>query len=60
VLNTVATNKIEDANGKSLPSVTVSIGLAQLGTDDTPLRMLQNADQALYRAKRDGRNRVAV
>jgi two-component system cell cycle response regulator len=39
--------------------VTISIGIAALnGTDDTAAAMLKRADTALYRAKRDGRNRV--
>jgi two-component system cell cycle response regulator len=39
--------------------VTVSIGLAcSLGGADTAASLLHRADQALYRAKREGRNRV--
>jgi two-component system cell cycle response regulator len=39
--------------------VTISIGIAALrGDDDTAAALLKRADQALYRAKRDGRNRV--
>ncbi len=39
--------------------VTISIGIAALGgTEDNAAAMLKRADQALYRAKRDGRNRV--
>ncbi len=39
--------------------VTVSIGVAALESqDDTPDSLLKRADQALYAAKRDGRNRV--
>jgi two-component system cell cycle response regulator len=45
-------------NAKSL-EVTISIGIASLGTGgDTAAAMLKRADTALYRAKRDGRNRV--
>jgi GGDEF domain-containing protein len=41
-------------------SVTVSIGVADsTGTDPTPEAVLKKADQALYRAKKAGRNRVA-
>ena len=40
-------------------SVTVSIGVAEFeDSSDTLANMLQRADEALYRAKREGRNRV--
>jgi two-component system cell cycle response regulator len=43
---------------RSIP-VTISIGLAALhGKEDSAASLLKRADQALYRAKRDGRNRV--
>ena len=39
--------------------VTISIGIAALGAPgDNAAAILKRADQALYRAKRDGRNRV--
>jgi two-component system, cell cycle response regulator len=38
--------------------VTISIGIAALGPQDNAASVLKRADQALYRAKRDGRNRV--
>jgi two-component system cell cycle response regulator len=39
--------------------VTISIGIAALrGKEDNAASLLKHADQALYRAKRDGRNRV--
>jgi PleD family two-component response regulator len=38
--------------------VTISIGIAGLGAGDTASGVLKRADQALYRAKRDGRNRA--
>ena len=43
---------------RSIP-VTISIGLAALrGKNENAATVLKRADQALYRAKRDGRNRV--
>lgn len=39
--------------------ITASVGLASMGfVDDTPERIFKRADNALYAAKRDGRNRV--
>jgi two-component system cell cycle response regulator len=47
-----------EQGAKSIP-VTISIGIAALrGKEDTAATLLKRADQALYRAKRDGRNRV--
>ena len=47
--------------GSAAIDVTISIGLAALaGVEDNAARILKRADQALYRAKRDGRNRVVA
>jgi two-component system cell cycle response regulator len=50
-----------EQGGRQVP-VTISIGLSALRQDtepsDTAEALLKRADQALYRAKRDGRNRV--
>ena len=49
------------AQGAKAIDVTISIGIATLDTaDDTASTILKRADQALYRAKRDGRNRVVA
>lgn len=40
--------------------LTISIGLATLGPGEAAERLLQRADDALYEAKRGGRNRIGV
>lgn len=44
----------------SLGTVSVSLGVAawQPGPENTPSELLKAADEALYRAKRNGRNQV--
>jgi diguanylate cyclase (GGDEF)-like protein len=37
-------------------SVTISVGVAESDDRSTPAEVLREADQALYRAKRKGRN----
>ena len=45
--------------GEKSIEVTISIGIAARSTpEDTAAMILKRADEALYRAKRDGRNRV--
>ncbi|MEG2940157.1 MAG: diguanylate cyclase [Thermomonas sp.] len=54
---------VEDAevdwHGETL-RFTISIGMAVLRDGDDPEKLLARADKALYRAKREGRNRVCV
>jgi two-component system cell cycle response regulator len=57
----IASEAFNIAQGVKAIDVTISIGIATLDTaDDTPSTILKRADQALYRAKRDGRNRVVA
>ncbi|MBX6328103.1 MAG: PleD family two-component system response regulator [Pseudolabrys sp.] len=55
----VANEPFAVQQGERRLGVTISIGIAALaGPDDTAAALLKRADRALYRAKRDGRNRV--
>jgi diguanylate cyclase len=55
VASRVITNR---RTGQALGQVTLSVGIAQYNGTETPATLVQRADDALYRAKRDGRNRV--
>ena len=46
------------STGEHLGRVTISIGVATLGQNDTPQSLIERADVCLYAAKRSGRNRV--
>jgi len=48
-----------DWQGEAL-RFTISIGMAVLREGDDPGKLLARADKALYRAKREGRNRVCA
>jgi len=49
-----------DVGGVNPVAMTTSIGVTSLiGNGDTPETILKRADDALYRAKNDGRNRVS-
>nr|WP_172821902.1 GGDEF domain-containing protein [Magnetospirillum sp. XM-1]CUW39022.1 Putative diguanylate cyclase (GGDEF domain)\ len=49
---------VETANGPA--TVTISIGMAELGGDRTLEQAMSEADQRLYRAKAEGRDRVVA
>jgi two-component system cell cycle response regulator len=55
----IASEPFTVQNGARALDITISIGIAALdGVGDNAAAILKRADTALYRAKRDGRNRV--
>jgi two-component system cell cycle response regulator len=54
----VASEPFPIQQGARSIEVTISIGIAALAAGDSAASLLKRADEALYRAKRDGRNRV--
>jgi two-component system cell cycle response regulator len=54
----IASEPFPIQQGARSVEVTISIGIATLGRDEDAAMVFKRADQALYRAKRDGRNRV--
>lgn len=47
-------------SGKAVGQVTISLGVTQLGATESAQEFVGRADRALYSAKHEGRNRVAV
>jgi two-component system, cell cycle response regulator len=57
----IASEPFPIERGSRSIEVTISIGIsARMGPQDNASQMIKRADEALYRAKRDGRNRVVA
>ncbi len=61
LLEAISRHKLELKSGKKVPNFSFSIGVAAYPDDaDTAENLLDKADQALYSAKRMGKNRLAT
>ena len=49
---------VKRTTGESLGKVTISLGVATSRPGDTAVSLLERADQCMFMAKRDGRNRT--
>jgi diguanylate cyclase len=49
---------VKKSTGEVLGTITISIGIAQFGADDTAGKLVRRADECLYAAKNSGRNCV--
>jgi diguanylate cyclase (GGDEF)-like protein len=52
----ISSMPIQTLEGEDLPPVNISLGVGQLNGRDTPAKLLKRVDEALYRAKKRGRN----
>lgn len=52
--------KIVDQHGEKLPSLTISVGGAMMNIPETVESLIAAADEVLYRAKEEGRDRLVV
>ena len=51
---------IENSDFPQIGRITVSVGVSIIGANDLPASIIDRADQALYYAKNNGRNRVCA
>jgi len=49
---------VKRSTGEALGKITVSLGVAAVRPTDTAVSLLERADQCMFRAKREGRNRT--
>ena len=55
----LAKKSIQDtSSGETLGKITLSIGLASLHDGDTAKTIIARADEAMYKAKHNGKNKV--
>lgn len=52
--------KVESYKFDKIKTITISLGLALFEKDDTENSVIKRADDALYNAKKRGRNRVEI
>ncbi|WP_342164997.1 diguanylate cyclase [Methylobacterium sp. SD21] len=57
-LSMIGRELVKRSTGESLGKVTVSLGVAEHRSGDTPASLLERADLCMFAAKRGGRNRV--
>ena len=60
ICRSVRQAQIVDGVGNRLPPVTISIGIAQMTEDESQDSLIERADQVMYKAKNNGRDRVEV
>jgi diguanylate cyclase (GGDEF)-like protein len=60
VRQAVAETELELPDGRKLPQVTISLGIAEAVGEIETSELFERADRALYRAKAAGRNRVEL
>ena len=56
----IADQKPDDFNGEPLPSITISLGVAESTVGMDLESLMHEADSAMYRAKQKGKNCVSL